>query len=210
MPRRKIFRKAGKTQVKLCDHTGCDMFGEYPAPMKKHLPESFAMYRTSGEITEKYEIGDNISGEKYWFCLKHIREFNKRWDFFDGMNPDEIENFRMDAIYGHRLVWDSAKRTSGRNFGNIEQINNIAWKLRVGEDDFCSSNNNEPQYSENEVVALKILGVTAPVTKEKIKSQYRKLVKLYHPDKNKGDKTAEERIRSINQAYGYLKNLIQQ
>jgi len=46
-----------------------------------------------------------------------------------------------------------------------------------------------------------ILGVPRNVSDEDLKKAYRKLVLQYHPDRNPGDKTAEERIREINAAY---------
>jgi len=46
----------------------------------------------------------------------------------------------------------------------------------------------------------KILGVGEKATKEDIKKAYRKLAMKYHPDKNPGDKQAEERFKEINEA----------
>jgi molecular chaperone DnaJ len=46
-----------------------------------------------------------------------------------------------------------------------------------------------------------ILGVPRDVSDEDLKKAYRKLVLKYHPDRNPGDKTAEEKIREINAAY---------
>lgn len=46
-----------------------------------------------------------------------------------------------------------------------------------------------------------ILGVPRDVSDEDLKKAYRKLVLQYHPDRNPGDKTAEEKIREINAAY---------
>jgi molecular chaperone DnaJ len=45
------------------------------------------------------------------------------------------------------------------------------------------------------------LGVAHDVSDEEIKKAYRKLVFQYHPDRNPGDRTAEEKIREINAAY---------
>ncbi len=50
----------------------------------------------------------------------------------------------------------------------------------------------------------KILGVNRKASAEEIRSAYRKLAMKYHPDKNPGDKKAEERFKEINEAYQVL------
>lgn len=50
----------------------------------------------------------------------------------------------------------------------------------------------------------KILGVTKKSTQKEIKKKYRELAKKYHPDTNKGDKTAEEKFKNISEAYEVL------
>ena len=49
-----------------------------------------------------------------------------------------------------------------------------------------------------------ILGVERSATKVEIKKAYRKLAMKYHPDKNPGDKEAEEMFKKINEAYQVL------
>jgi curved DNA-binding protein len=50
----------------------------------------------------------------------------------------------------------------------------------------------------------KVLGVGKTATTDEIKKAYRKLANKYHPDKTKGDKTAEEKFKDINEANGVL------
>jgi curved DNA-binding protein len=50
----------------------------------------------------------------------------------------------------------------------------------------------------------KILGVDKDATDAEIKKIYRQLAKQYHPDKNPGDKAAEERFKEISEAYGVI------
>ncbi len=50
----------------------------------------------------------------------------------------------------------------------------------------------------------KILGVQKNASQEEIKKAYRKLALKYHPDRNKGNKKAEERFKEINEAYAVL------
>ncbi len=48
------------------------------------------------------------------------------------------------------------------------------------------------------------LGVTKSASPDEIKKAYRKLAIRYHPDKNNGDKSAEDRFKAINEAYAVL------
>lgn len=52
----------------------------------------------------------------------------------------------------------------------------------------------------------KILGVTKEATQEDIKKSYRKLALKYHPDKNSGNKDAEEKFKEVGEAYEVLKD----
>jgi molecular chaperone DnaJ len=49
-----------------------------------------------------------------------------------------------------------------------------------------------------------VLGVTKSASPDEIKKAYRKLARQYHPDKNPGDKAAEERFKEIQGAYDVL------
>jgi molecular chaperone DnaJ len=49
-----------------------------------------------------------------------------------------------------------------------------------------------------------ILGVDRQASAEEIKKAYRKLAIKYHPDKNKGDKTAEAKFKEVGEAYAVL------
>ncbi|MDQ3726553.1 MAG: molecular chaperone DnaJ [Actinomycetota bacterium] len=50
----------------------------------------------------------------------------------------------------------------------------------------------------------KTLGVSKKATDEEIKKAYRKLARKYHPDRNQGDKAAEEKFKEISAAYDVL------
>ncbi|MDV3428681.1 MAG: molecular chaperone DnaJ [Bacillota bacterium] len=49
-----------------------------------------------------------------------------------------------------------------------------------------------------------ILGIEKSASQDEIRSAFRKLAIKYHPDKNKGDKAAEEKFKEVNEAYQVL------
>ena len=49
-----------------------------------------------------------------------------------------------------------------------------------------------------------VLGVSRDAGDEEIKKAYRKLAVKFHPDKNPGDKSAEEKFKEIGEAYEAL------
>ena len=51
-----------------------------------------------------------------------------------------------------------------------------------------------------------VLGVEKSASPDQIKAAYRKQAVKYHPDKNKGDKGAEEKFKEASEAYHVLSN----
>ncbi|MCJ9428299.1 J domain-containing protein [Kordiimonas sp. A6E486] len=70
------------------------------------------------------------------------------------------------------------------------------WGGAVGEDGFTA----------NEHAAYDALELDPGAGADAVKSQYRKLAKLYHPDANRGDPAAAERFHAIQMAYDLLKD----
>ena len=53
--------------------------------------------------------------------------------------------------------------------------------------------------------ALDVLELSWPLTRAAVKSRYKELVKLHHPDANGGARDAEEKLKQINAAYSTLR-----
>ena len=49
-----------------------------------------------------------------------------------------------------------------------------------------------------------VLGLNKGASESEIKSAFRKMAMKYHPDRNPGDKEAEEKFKEVNEAYGIL------
>jgi len=163
-----------------CAWPDCDGYGEFKAPKSRNTLRSYH--------------------------LEHVREYNRRWNYYEGMNQADIErDMRRD------YTWD---RPSW-NFGTFRQTPGSGGGFK---DDFGFFNedgsfkgepeNDYSQFSAEERQAFATLDLKPDVTKVELKARYKVLVKKYHPDTNNGDKDAEERFKIISQAYTLLKNVI--
>ena len=54
----------------ICDWNNCNEIGEYKAPVEKDNSKKFRL-----------------------LCLTHVKEFNKNWNYFSGMNDDQLDVF---------------------------------------------------------------------------------------------------------------------
>jgi len=144
---------------------------------------------------------DNLN-ETVWYCLEHIREHNKAWNFYEGMTEEQIEaEIRNDTI-GRRPTWPFGTRSAAFRFqqGRFDDTFGM-FEAEEAEAETISGGSRQwpPGSPENEAMA--VMDLTPPVTLESLKARYKQLVKRYHPDANGGDKTSEERFKQINQAY---------
>ena len=147
--------KEQKKFFRKCDHPDCELEGEYRAPKNRNLTEY------------------------YWFCLKHVSEYNKAWNFYDGMSQEEIEREnKLDE------TWHSPSWKFGINLENLA-LTTKEWE------------------------ALGILELQFPLTEVQLKTKYKQLVKKYHPDLNGGSKQAEEMFKKVAESYRVLLKKIQ-
>ena len=129
------------------------------------------------------------------------------------MSQAEIERHVRNDVVGGRPTWPLGKwgahGPGGRTYrvdstfipdDVAEALNGAAAKERRERE----MRRRNARLSKEEQ-ALAVLELTAPVTMQEIRTRYRTLVKRLHPDANGGDKSAEERLKVVNQAYSTLK-----
>ena len=138
-------------------------------------------------------------GQYQYLCLKHIREFNLAWDYFDGWSRNEIESFMHDAAFGHRPTWKIGTRTVFTN----DKLRDAFFRM-LGEEAPHVAPKPQVRVSRKEREAFATLDLEPGTELAQIKSQYKKLVKKHHPDVNKGDKLSEETFKQITASYTYL------
>lgn len=143
-------------------------------------------------------------GQYHWFCLKHVREYNATWNFFEGMDRADIEDFRTKDVIGHRPTWPLGL---GPMSGSADSIrDHFRFFSQEAAGAFHGSNGGAGKrwLQPAERQALAELELEPETTVDEIKRRYKQLVKRYHPDLNGGDKKSEERLKDVNEAYAFL------
>lgn len=174
--------KTGVNEVEAqagCDWPDCSEVGQYPAPAAE---------------------GGN---SRRHFCLEHIRSYNRSFNFFEGMSEADIAAFQRSARTGHRPTWSMGARraTPGQKGG-------WQWQDPMDLISEASAGQAAPpakQASSGQKRALEVLELDEKATAEEVKTRYKARIKKFHPDANKGDRSHEEKLNRVIQAYNYLK-----
>jgi len=166
-----------KAPSRACAAQGCAAAGEFRAPKDRSLT--------------KY----------LWFCLEHVREYNKGWDFYRGMGPNDIESAIRSDTGWQRPTWPlgrlGASALSEEALRDpLQVLSALDQKPRRR-----AANQAPPELRE----PLQALGLEWPLTMDELKTRYHALAKRHHPDANNGDRAAEERLKTINLAYATLR-----
>ena len=164
----------------ICAWNNCFEIGEYKAPIEK-------------DNSKKYKL----------LCLSHIKEFNKNWNYFSGMNDKEIFNFLKSDITWHKPT---------QSFASNDNFFKILWKNTLNDERVNDHFKNGYEcksfidFDKNDIKAFTILNLPVGLKWEKVQAKFKKLVKKFHPDKNAGNKKYEDKLKVITLAYTQLKN----
>ena len=157
-----------------CAAEGCLQEGKYPAPKSR------------------YALRDYL-----WFCLEHVREYNKSWNYYEGLQGAALEAEIRRATTWERPSWKFATGKPSEN----------SFEDPLGLFDFENRTADlaARQIPPEERRAWRILQLSPITDINIVKKQYKRLVKQNHPDKNGGDAAAEERLKDINLAYSLIR-----
>ncbi len=156
-PRWRSYGKAGRAaaRVRLCDREGCDEPGDRPAPKAPN------------------------SKDRWYFCEAHAAEYNKNWNYFAGLSPEEAAKREADEANGANGFRRSAH-----------------WKWAGPGDE---------TRSRDEMRALDALELESDADFTAVKVAYRRLAKENHPDLKPGDDEAAKRFQQVQAAYDVLR-----
>jgi DnaJ domain len=160
-----------------CAWPGCDREGQYRAPKGRRQLREFQ-----------------------WLCLEHVREFNRGWDYFQGMSQAEIDRHRRADVTWHRPTWRYG--TAYAFAGSWRDVFGLFGDAAAGGAGQSRPEPPRPRSKAEEMMGR--LELAGHVTLAELKRRYKQLAKKHHPDLHGGDKAAEERLKLINEAYTYL------
>ena len=144
------------TTVRLCDRHGCAEPGNCPAPKSPNSPE------------------------RWYFCVTHAGEYNRGWNYFEGLTAEE-----------------AAEREAAetRTADGYAEAKHYGW-----------AGPGDGSRSRDEIRALEVLELEVDADFDAVRVAWRRLAKSNHPDVRPGDKEAAARFQAIQAAYDVLKS----
>ena len=156
-PRWRSYGAKGRdaANVRLCDRDGCTNVGDRPAPKAPNSPD------------------------RWYFCEAHAAEYNKNWNYFAGLNPEE-----------------AARRAQSEEQGASAFRKSAHWQW---------GGPGDGTRSRDEMRAFEVLELDSDAEFKDVKAAYRRLAKEHHPDTNAGNKQAADTFQKVQAAYEVLR-----
>ena len=107
----------------ICDWNNCKEIGQYKAPIEKDNSKKFRM-----------------------LCLEHVKEFNKNWNYFSGMNDDQVINFLKSDMIWHKPT---------QSFSSADNFFKVLWNNTLRDELDKDKKNNTNKIN---LVLLKKIG----------------------------------------------------
>lgn len=170
-----------------CEAPHCEQPGEFRAPGGR-------------------KSGFDGPGDYRWFCLDHVRAFNAGYNYFAGMSAEEIQA-AQSPIHG----WDTESRAFSPTAGidaaprwadYADPLEAIARRARAQKP---AERQDGRMVLPEERKALDMLGLPLDADRHALRSRYSQLVRRYHPDRNGGDRSMEQRLQCVVEAYQLLR-----
>ncbi len=169
-----LHNKQEKKTERICSNPECKEIGLFPAPKSR----------------------ENLR-EYIYFCINCIRDFNKSWNYFEGLSENELEVEIRKSVTWDRPSWKFGTKNLNYDFEKAF----IAFENK--------KNVKNEKYIDKELEkAFKILNLNSNSNLKEVKTKYKSLAKKWHPDvqnKNQSKKNKDKFI-NITNAYNVILN----
>ncbi|MGL4324902.1 MAG: J domain-containing protein [Beijerinckiaceae bacterium] len=185
-----------KPDERTCDHRGCKNAGLHRAPK-----------------------GRNREGEFFFFCQPHVKEYNAKYNYFNGMQDEDIQAYHKDALTGHRPTWKMGQNAAPLKDGKARarpgvKPEEMGWQdpldaFRAG--GFDPRAKRKSKLEETSTLgnaarkSYEALGLEPGTPKAEVSARYKELLKRLHPDVNGGDRSTEAKLQEVIRAHKTLK-----
>ncbi len=142
-------------QVRLCDRDGCSQPGDRPAPKSPNSPE------------------------RWYFCEGHAAEYNRGWNYFEGLTAEAAAEREADER---------------RDASGYTEARYHSW-----------AGPGDGTRSREEMRALDVLEIDPDADFPAVKAAHRRLAKTHHPDLAGPGEEAATRFQAIQAAYNVLR-----
>lgn len=166
----------------ICMAEGCFDAGTHPAPKNRQ------------------ELRSHI-----WFCLDHIRMFNSQWNYYDGLEGDALEREIRRATTWERPSWKFGTGPSAK----IANSDPFKDKFSFFDEPETKTHIADQSLTAEEKRAYALFELEPSADENIIKKKYKELAKKLHPDHNRSDPSAEDKLKEINLAYAVLRKSTQ-
>ena len=161
--------------IKLCEHPGCKKPGKCRAPKTRELKE-------------------------YWyFCQEHAAEYNKNWNYYDGMTDAEMEADWESRVFGAPLKEPHKTHMNADDY--VKFIN----QFLSGRDTFDRTPATKRALPSPIITALKIFDLPVTASWNEVSARFRALANQYHPATAHNQADATIKFTQISNAYELLK-----
>lgn len=140
-----------------------------------------------------------------FFCLDHVRAFNARYNFFNGMSADEIQAAQRPLAGWERetRAFAHAGNDAGPRWSDFaDPIDAIGARFRR---EVAPERADGKPLSGQDRASLKVLGLAANADRAALRRRYTELARRYHPDHNGGDRGHEAMLTKVIAAYQQLR-----
>ena len=160
--------KQNENTEKICSSPDCNETGVYPAPKSR----------------------ENLR-EYLYFCINCIKDFNKSWNYFAGLNEKELEIEIRKSVTWDRPSWKFGTKNLNHDFEEAFNAFNGQKKLV-----------KEKVIDKKLENCFKVLDLHSNSNLREVKSKYKVLAKKWHPDvQNEKNLKDKDTFINITNAY---------